>query len=120
MKKKIIFALIIGLCLSNTLAHANVFNDIKHYTWAQKLGRGVVNTITSPVEVARQIQITSNEQSLLAGWTLGLVGGLAQGLIRFGAGVIDVFTFPFNFPHPHKAPLIDPEYVWQKPGPRYS
>ena len=79
-----------------------------------------MNIISSPVEVARQIQITSSEQSLLAGWTIGLVGGVGQGLIRFGAGVIDLLTFPFNFPDSVKGPLIQPEYVWQKPGLKYS
>lgn len=94
--------------------------NARQYSWGEKLGRGAVNVITAPVEIARQIQITSSEQSLLTGWTLGLINGLGQGVLRFGAGVIDIITFPFNFPDSRKAPLIDPEYVWQKPGPKYA
>ena len=75
--------------------------------------------VSSPVEVAREINITSNQKNLLVGWTIGFVHGLGEGALRFGAGVIDLFTFAFNFPDSRKAPLIDPEYVWQKPGPKY-
>ena len=90
------------------------------YTWFDKLKRGTLNVVSSPVEVAREIQITSNEHSLLHGWTIGLAKGAGYGFIRFGAGALDMVTAPFNFPESSKGPLIDPEYVWQKPGPKYS
>ena len=90
----------------------------EQYDWSDKLQRGALNIITSPIEVARDIHTTTEEKNLVIGWTIGLVKGLADGFIRFGAGVIDLFTFPFNFPEEDKAPLIDPEYVWQKPGPK--
>ncbi len=123
MNKKIISLLIISSFLFSGFSSGDIFEKFKSpasYTWGNKLTRGAVNIVSSPVEVARQIQITSSEQSLLAGWTIGLLGGFGQGFIRFGAGVIDLFTFPFNFPDSHKGPLIEPEYVWQKPGPQYS
>lgn len=94
-------------------------SDVRVYTWQDKLKRGAVNIITSPVEIARDIHITTEEKNLLVGWTVGLVKGLGEGLVRFGAGAIDLLTFPFNFPESHKAPLLDPEYVWEKPGPKY-
>lgn len=92
----------------------------KTYSWQGKIKRGGLNIISSPIEIARQIQITSNEKDLLQGWTVGLVKGLGQGLLRFGAGVVDVVTCPFNSPDEHKAPLIQPEYVWEKSGVKYS
>ena len=92
----------------------------KEYDWKGKLKRGAINIVTSPVEIAREIQITTEEKNLLNGWTLGLVKGLGQGLIRFGAGVLDVLTCPFNFPDSQKGPLIEPEFVWQKSGVKYS
>jgi len=94
-------------------------SDVSAYTWQDKLKRGAVNIITSPVEIARDIHITTEEKNLLVGWTVGLVKGLGEGLVRLGAGAIDLLTFPFNFPESHKAPLLDPEYVWEKPGPKY-
>jgi len=90
------------------------------YTWPDKLKRGALNMVSSPVEIARQIQMTSEEDSLLEGWTLGLIKGLGIGALRFGAGLIDVVTFPFDFPDEDKAPLIQPEYVWEKPGVKYT
>lgn len=89
----------------------------ENYDWSDKLLRGVVNIATSPIEIACSIHTTTEEKNLVIGWTLGLAKGFADGLIRFGAGVVDLVTFPFDFPEEDKAPLLDPEFVWQKPGP---
>ena len=94
--------------------------SIETYSWKDKIKRGGLNIISSPVEIARQIQITSDEKNLAQGWTVGLAKGLGQGLLRLGAGIVDVLTCPFNFPNAQKAPLIEPEYVWEKPGVKYS
>ena len=102
--------------LFNSAAFAKMPEE---YNWLDKFKRGALNMVSSPVEIARQIQVTSEEDSLLEGWTLGLLKGLAIGFVRLGAGVLDLVTFPFNFPDDEKAPLLDPEYVWQKPGPKY-
>ena len=99
-------------CWSATASLARV------YSWQDKLQRGAVNIVTSPAEVALRIHNTTEEKNLLVGWTVGLVAGLGNGLLRFGAGVVDLVTFPFDFPEGNKAPLIDPEYVWEKPGPK--
>ena len=93
--------------------------SVKTYTWQDKMKRGAVNMVTSPVEIAREIHVTTQEKNLLVGWTIGLVKGLGEGILRFGAGAIDLVTCPFNFPDSNKAPLVDPEYVWEKPGPKY-
>ena len=121
-KKSVSLAVIFLFLLGSTI-HADLlekFTGPPRYTWGDKLKRGAVNIVSSPVEIARQIQITSSEQSLLAGWTIGLISGIGQGLLRCGAGAIDLVTFPFNFPNSRKGPLVKPEYVWQKPGPKYS
>lgn len=89
------------------------------YTWGQKLKRGAINIVTSPVEIAREIHNTTERNNLLVGWTVGLVSGLGQGILRFGAGAIDLLTCPFNFPTADKGPFVFPEYVWEKPGPQY-
>lgn len=103
-----------------TTAAAPDASSTETYTWQAKLKRGAINLVSAPVEIARQIQITSNEKNLLSGWTEGLARGLWQGLLRFGAGAVDVVTCPFNFPNEQKGPLIEPEYVWEKPGVKYS
>lgn len=83
------------------------------YPWHDKMARGVVNAVTSPVEIVRGIDLTSKSDGVLKGWTIGFVKGLAGGLIRLGAGVVDFVTCPFNFPDKNKAPIVHPTYVWQ-------
>ena len=90
------------------------------YTWEKKLGRGFLNIISFPVEIAAQIHLVSEEDSLLAGWTYGVVKGIGTGVVRLGAGVIDLVTFPFGWPNADKSPLIEPEFAWDKPGVKYS
>lgn len=89
-------------------------------TWSRKLKRGALNIVTSPIEIARQIQVTSNERSLLDGWTVGLVKGIGSGLMRLGVGAVELVTFPFDFPREDKEPILEPEYVWEKPGVKYA
>jgi putative exosortase-associated protein (TIGR04073 family) len=115
--KKILPVLFAILILNNA---SPAWANVEEYDWFDKLGRGALNIVTSPVEIARQITITSNEGSLLEGWTLGLVKGVGVGLVRMGAGFIDLLTFPFDFPEEDKGPLIDPEFVWEKPGVQYT
>lgn len=119
MKKYIVFlvAFVAAAQLLSPLAWS--VESTPAYAWNDKLKRGALNIVTSPVEIARDIHLTAEEKNLLAGWTIGLVKGIGEGIIRLGAGAIDLLTFPFNFPDGKKAPLIEPEYVWQKPGPKY-
>ena len=113
------FAAVLGFLILAWSQQGFAAEEAKHYSWLDKLQRGAVNIVTSPVEIAREIHLTTNEKNLLAGWTVGLLKGFGQGFVRLGAGVIDLVTFPFNIPDSQKGPLIDPEYVWQKPGLKY-
>jgi putative exosortase-associated protein (TIGR04073 family) len=115
MKKRVLSVLSLTLTLAS-FSTAGLAEETV-YDWQEKLQRGAVNIVTSPVEVAVSIHNMSQEKNLLVGWTVGLVAGIGQGLLRFGAGAIDLLTFPFDFPVGGKAPIIDPEYVWEKPGP---
>lgn len=120
MKKNVISVTMFFLCLfllGGSVSAA--LNVPKSYSWQDKLKRGAVNIVTSPVEIARDIHVTTEEKNLLVGWTIGLAKGLGNAVVRLGAGVVDLFTFPFDFPESRKAPLLDPEYVWEKSGPRY-
>lgn len=94
--------------------------DTASYSWGQKLGRGALNIVSSPVEIARQIHVVSNEDSLLAGWTLGVVKGAGYGVLRLGAGLVDLVTFPFGWPKEGKRPLMEPEFVWENTDVAYA
>lgn len=84
------------------------------YTWSGKLGRGVVNFFTSPVEIPRLIDHVGRRSGPGQGWTVGLVQGAARMFVRAGAGILETVTFPFNFPDENKAPIFLPEYAWQE------
>lgn len=104
---KVMFAAFFLGLLSVPAARAD--ND-----WGDKLGRGVLNIVASPVDLARTIHIQSNAKGPAYGWTVGIVEGLGRTLVRIGAGAIEVVTFPFDFPDEDKEPLLEPEYPWQK------
>lgn len=86
------------------------------YSWGDKLSRGVVNFFTSPVELPRTIDKAQEVEGATPGeaWTVGLLRGVGRTFLRAGAGLVDVVTFPFDFPHKGKTPLILPEFAWQK------
>lgn len=81
---------------------------------SEKLGRGLLNIVGSPVELARTINIQSRVKGPGYGWTMGIVEGIGRTFLRFGSGVIETVTFPFDFPKDDKEPLLSPDYPWQK------
>jgi len=82
-----------------------------------KLVRGLANVCLGFLEIPRNIHNTTQEESLLAGWTVGVGKGLGYTVMRMGVGVYEVITFPFPLPKDY-VPVVTPEYVWQAPGPR--
>ena len=76
-----------------------------------KLGRGVANTLTGWVELPKNIYNTSVEDNAFAGMTLGLAKGAGMTLVRTGAGIYEIATFPFPLPQDYK-PILEPEYVF--------
>ena len=86
MRKSVTIITLLVFSLEIPLSSAWAVQAVKGYTWQDKLKRGAVNIVTSPVEVARDIHVTTEEKNLLVGWTVGLVKGLGEGFLRFGAG----------------------------------
>ena len=76
-----------------------------------KLGRGVANTLTGWVELPKNVYNTSVEENAFTGMTLGLAKGAGMTLVRMGAGIFEVATFPFPVPEDYK-PVLEPEYVF--------
>ena len=76
-----------------------------------KLGRGVANTLTGWVELPKNIYNTSVEDNAFTGMTLGLAKGAGMSLVRTGAGIYEIATFPFPLPEDYK-PILEPEYVF--------
>ncbi len=76
-----------------------------------KLGRGVANTLTGWVELPKNIYDTSVQDNAFAGMTLGLAKGAGMTIVRTGAGIYEIATFPFPLPENYK-PILEPEYVF--------
>lgn len=83
------------------------------YKWNDKLGRGLLNFVTSPLEIPRNITNMSEEKGPAIGWTVGLAQGVAKTFLRAGVGVIETVTCPWDFPGEDKRPIIEPVYAWQ-------
>ncbi len=75
-----------------------------------KLGRGVANTLTGWVELPKNVYSTSVESNAFTGATLGIARGAGMSIVRTGAGIFEIATFPFAVPEDYK-PILEPEYV---------
>jgi putative exosortase-associated protein (TIGR04073 family) len=83
-----------------------------HMTGAlRKLGRGIANVVTCPVELPRTVEKVALRDGWVAGTTVGGLQGAARMVLRAGAGVFEVLTFPVEAT-PGNPPLIKPEFVF--------
>lgn len=79
---------------------------------ARKLGRGVANILSAPLELVRKPVLVGR----IDGGFAALTAGLADGLRAFGerelAGMIETATFAFPFPGHDFRPLVEPEFIY--------
>jgi putative exosortase-associated protein (TIGR04073 family) len=80
---------------------------------ANKLARGTANVATGWLELPKQIYLTSKEEGLAKGLTVGPIKGVGMTLVRTFSGVGEAFTFFIAYPGFFE-PYFDPAYVWQK------
>jgi len=73
-----------------------------------KLGRGLINTLTCWVEIPAEAVKVGQEKDPLTGCTLGVVEGFVTGIIRGATGIFDVATFMIP---PYNKPIMKPEYA---------
>jgi len=106
MKKGLIIALVMVMVLA--LATASYAQDP-----AKKLGRGLANILTGWIELPKNIYDTSVEDNPLAGLTIGLAKGIGMTIVRTGAGIYEVVTFPFPIPEDY-GPVLEPEFVFSE------
>ena len=105
MKKA--FVICVALVMIIGMATASFAQDP-----AKKLGRGVANVLTGWVELPKNIYNTSIEANPLVGITVGTAKGIGMSIVRTGAGVYEIITFPFPLPEDYM-PIIEPEFVFQ-------
>jgi putative exosortase-associated protein (TIGR04073 family) len=99
-----------------SLADQSVMGDPEHGTKcaSTKLWRGVVNTCTGLGELIRQPIVCTMDDGLV-GVPVGLINGVFMSLVRTGAGIIEIVTFPMPLDEElGYDSLMNPDYVWQK------
>jgi putative exosortase-associated protein (TIGR04073 family) len=79
----------------------------------RKLGRGLSNCLTFPIEIPNQISKTNDSDGPMAALTYGAVKGIVMGIFRLGVGAYEVVTFPLPFPEWYKPILTDPEFMFE-------
>lgn len=75
-----------------------------------KLGRGLCNMATFPLEFPEQISRTNRSDGPFAASTVGILKGLGWMVGRACIGVYETATFMLPFPKDYKPILVDPEY----------
>jgi len=77
----------------------------------RKLGRGISNCLTFPLEIFNQISKTNNTDGPMAALSYGLAKGVVMTGYRALVGVYEVVTFPIPFPEYYKPIIVDPEFM---------
>ena len=77
----------------------------------RKLGRGIANIATCPVEVLRTTESVMVRDGYVSGLTVGVLQGIWRTALRGAVGVFEVATFYAEIP-PGYAPLIRPEFAF--------
>ena len=78
-----------------------------------KLGRGLCNMVTFPLEMAEQPSRVKESDGPFAGATVGVLKGLQMTIERAVVGVYEVVTFMVPCPKDYQPILKDPEYFLQ-------
>ncbi len=103
--KKSVLSIMLVICLSVgavSPCHAN--------SAVRKLGRGIANVVTSPLEVCVSVYHIFSTEGPAAAATYGVVDGVVKTTMRAGVGVFEVITFPFPFPAEYD-PILEPEFL---------
>lgn len=103
----IVFIMVSLLVVPNSFAA----NDAIH-----KLGRGITNVVTAPVEIPKEIRahwIKGSEKTYhIIVWIFcGFVKGTVMTTARAGSGVWDVVSSPVSIPKDYQ-PILKPDYVF--------
>ncbi len=109
--KKIAMGLCLMLTLSTVAAGSELVKEMNSNKALEKFSRGVTNIATSPGEFINQTP-TAMEQSpdYLTGTVMMIGRGIGYTLLRFGAGLYDLATFPFPGKTKY-APIMYPETI---------
>ena len=101
---KRIFSVILLLTIIFMCESSHADNALK------KLGRGVANVVTCPIEIVYRIGEVNKEDGPIAAFTWGILNGIWRTGVRAVAGAYEIVTFPIPFPKSYKPIVDDPEF----------
>lgn len=78
---------------------------------SRKLGRGISNAITFPLELVRTPTLVGRREGYLAALSVGMVQGTVRTVLRGLTGLFELATFYAEIPKNFE-PLMKPEFVW--------
>ena len=105
--KKVIIAAIIFLFAVSLVANGYCDDPVK------KLGRGLCNVVSCPLEVVKQSSDVANTDGAMASMTWGVLKGVGMMAVRGVVGVYEVATFLLPFPKDYKPIMTDPEFFFE-------
>ena len=109
--KKIVPVLCVMLMLLAPCIHAELVEEMNSNKALTKFSRGVTNIVTSPGEFVNQIPAAMEESpDYLTGAVMMVGRGIGYTLLRLGAGLYDLATFPFPGKTDYKS-IIQPETI---------
>ena len=80
----------------------------------RKLGRGICNVTTFPLEMVKQTSDIANSDGPMAGATYGVLRGIGMMGARIIVGVYEIATFLVPVPPEYKPILTDPEFFLEE------
>ncbi len=109
--KKLALFLAVALAFSSAYAEAALVEKMNSEKALTKFSRGVTNVATSPGELVTQVPVAMEQSpDYLTGFIMSLGRGIGYMLLRAGAGIYDIATFPFPGKTDYK-PIIKPETI---------
>ena len=72
----------------------------------EKLGRGVLNVVTSPAEIFTSVADNEAGTGMIAGKTHGFIEGIGNFGLKLLTGLVDVATFPLPWPNGYE-PMLE-------------
>lgn len=106
MRRLVLLAAILACTASFVVAPAYCTdNPVK------KLGRGISNCLTSPLEIPNQMIKINEENGPVAGLTWGVVKGIGMAVARVAVGAYETATFPIPVPAYYDPIITEPEFL---------
>ncbi|HEX8679174.1 MAG TPA: exosortase system-associated protein, TIGR04073 family [Chthoniobacterales bacterium] len=114
MRTLLATALLIALAVfTRADIHDPPSND---YGPTRKLGRGVSNLLYGWAELPHQIATVNTVEGNSAAGGYGVVRGVGRSVMRTGAGVFEILTFPFPIVRGTYFPVLESDTHWIHAG----